>query len=129
EAVVEFEAAYKLVLDPALLFNIAQALRQGGHPERALATYKAYLRTAPRAAGDRRQAERWREELERGPAPAPAPAAETAAMAAPAPAAPPAPTPPAPLPPPARAPEAPPPAPPAAEIRAAPARTAPATTM
>ena len=52
EAVEAFEAAYKLVLDPALLFNVAQAHRLGGRPERALATYKAYLRTAPRGAGD-----------------------------------------------------------------------------
>ena len=82
EAVAEFEAAYKLVLEPALLFNIAQAHRLGGHPDRALATYKAYLRTGPRAAADRKQAEKWRDDLERALATPPAPAGEARAEAA-----------------------------------------------
>jgi tetratricopeptide (TPR) repeat protein len=145
EAVTEYEAAYKLALDPAMLFNIAQAHRLGGHPERALAAYKAYLRTAPPGARGRKQAEKWRDELERAhPTPA-APAGEAPSdtagasptgrtptpfappptgTAAPAPAASPVATPPAP---PARASEAPPPAAPAAGAPTAPASAAPET--
>src|SRR5512140_1127187 len=46
EAIQHFEAAYKLVSDPAFLFNIAQSFRQWGKPELALDRYRAFLRTA-----------------------------------------------------------------------------------
>jgi tetratricopeptide (TPR) repeat protein len=65
EAAAEFEAAYRLFLDPALLFNIAQANRMNGELEKALNGYRAFLRTAPPATQNRAQAERWRQELEK----------------------------------------------------------------
>jgi tetratricopeptide (TPR) repeat protein len=68
EASHEFEAAYKLVQDPALLFNVGQSYRLGGEREKALTAYKSYLRTAPANAIDRQQAERWKAELEAAPA-------------------------------------------------------------
>ena len=100
EAAAEFEAAYRSFLDPALLFNIAQAHRMNGDLEKALNGYRAFLRTAPPATRDRAQAEKWRQELERevarakanapAPSPAPLPApVPTATTPAPAPAAPP----------------------------------------
>lgn len=50
EAIVEFEAAYKLSQEPDLLFNIAQAHRLGDEPKQALFFYDAYLRLRPNAA-------------------------------------------------------------------------------
>src|SRR5262245_54043331 len=47
EAAAEFEAAYRAVPDPALLFNLAQSYRLGGQSEKAVIAYKSYLRTAP----------------------------------------------------------------------------------
>ena len=47
EAVTDFEKAYQLSGDPALLFNLAQAHRQAGHGNEALRFYKAYLREQP----------------------------------------------------------------------------------
>lgn len=80
EAAAEFETAYRLFLDPALLFNIAQAHRMNGELEKALNGYRSYLRTAPAGTRDRAQAEKWRQELERevANAKAAAPAAATA---------------------------------------------------
>ena len=97
EAAAEFEAAYRLFLDPALLFNIAQAHRMNGEMEKALGGYRAFLRTAPPGTRNRAQAEKWEQELERevarAKAAAPAtppppvatkpPASATAAVAAP----------------------------------------------
>ena len=65
EAASEFEAAYRLFLDPALLFNIAQAHRMNGELEKALNGYRSFLRTAPSGTQNRAQAEKWRQELER----------------------------------------------------------------
>jgi tetratricopeptide (TPR) repeat protein len=65
EAASEFEAAYRLFLDPALLFNIAQAHRMNGDLEKALNGYRSFLRTAPSGTQNRAQAEKWRQELER----------------------------------------------------------------
>jgi len=65
EAAAEFEAAYRLFLDPALLFNIAQAHRMNGQMEKALGGYRAFLRTAPPGTRNRAQAEKWEQELER----------------------------------------------------------------
>ena len=104
EAAAEFEAAYRLFLDPALLFNIAQAHRMNGELEKALNGYRSFLRTAPPGTRDRAQAEKWRQELEREIARAKAAAPSTPAPApenkppAPATASAPAPTKPAPAP-------------------------------
>ena len=46
EAAVEYEAAFEIKNDPALLFNIAQAYRLAGDYEAALRSYRAYLRRA-----------------------------------------------------------------------------------
>ncbi len=97
EAAAEFEAAYRLFLDPVLLFNIAQAHRMNGELEKALNGYRAYLRTAPPGTRDRAQAEKWRQELERevarAKAAAPPPPATATASKPPATATPAAPTP------------------------------------
>jgi tetratricopeptide (TPR) repeat protein len=50
EAIVQFEKAYEQDRAPILLFNIAQAHRQSGNPERALFFYRRYLEGDPHAA-------------------------------------------------------------------------------
>jgi tetratricopeptide (TPR) repeat protein len=50
EAIVQFEKAYEHDRAPILLFNIAQAHRQSGNPERALFFYRRYLENEPNAA-------------------------------------------------------------------------------
>lgn len=47
EAAEQYEQAYRLVQDPNILFNIAQSYRLSNHPDKALAAYKGFLRTAP----------------------------------------------------------------------------------
>ena len=47
EAASEYEAAYKLHQDPALLFNAAQARRLGGENAKALVLYKNFLHLYP----------------------------------------------------------------------------------
>jgi tetratricopeptide (TPR) repeat protein len=49
EAAQEYEHAFRLRPDPALLFNIAQAYRLGGAYADALRAYKSYLRRQPQA--------------------------------------------------------------------------------
>src|SRR6266536_983749 len=49
EAVAEYSAAYRLVDDPALLYNIAQAHRLAGHASEALRFYRMYVTLLPRA--------------------------------------------------------------------------------
>ena len=49
EAVKEYEEAYMLTGDPALLFNIGQAYRLWDHSEDAIRVYKNYLRQRPDA--------------------------------------------------------------------------------
>jgi tetratricopeptide (TPR) repeat protein len=49
EAAKEYEAAYEIVDDPALLFNIGQAYRFGGDDPKALGAFRSYLRRLPRA--------------------------------------------------------------------------------
>ena len=44
EAAEQFEKAFELKPDPALLYNAAQAHRLAGNKERALALYQSYLR-------------------------------------------------------------------------------------
>jgi tetratricopeptide (TPR) repeat protein len=65
EAAHHYEEAYRLVSDPDLLFNIGQAWRLAGSPEKALVAYKAYLRTAPTDAPNREPVRRRITELER----------------------------------------------------------------
>jgi len=82
EAATEFEAAYRLFLDPALLFNIAQAYRLNGDVDKALNGYRSYLRTVPPGTRNRAAAERWSQELERAaarPHATPAPGANATA--------------------------------------------------
>jgi tetratricopeptide (TPR) repeat protein len=44
EAATEYEAAFELAPDPALLYNAAQAHRVAGNKERALTLYQNYVR-------------------------------------------------------------------------------------
>lgn len=50
EAINEYEAAYLLIEDAALLFNIGQAYRLWDKPEEAMRSYKNYLRRRPDAS-------------------------------------------------------------------------------
>jgi tetratricopeptide (TPR) repeat protein len=83
EALREFKEAYRIVGDPAFLFNIAQCHRKLGHPADAISFYKTYLRRAPNSP-HRAEVDRLIADLEKGEAARP----EAAAPAAPAPAAP-----------------------------------------
>jgi tetratricopeptide (TPR) repeat protein len=49
EAIKEYEAAYDLKEDPALLFNIAQAYRLDGDNQNAVRVYKSFLHRMPEA--------------------------------------------------------------------------------
>jgi tetratricopeptide (TPR) repeat protein len=49
EAVKEFEAAYALTLDANMLFNIAQSYRMAGEIDKALTTYRSFIRSAPKS--------------------------------------------------------------------------------
>jgi hypothetical protein len=53
EAAQEYELSYRASLDPALLFNVAQAYRLAGDKKKAVTAYKSYLRSAPN--GDKRE--------------------------------------------------------------------------
>jgi tetratricopeptide (TPR) repeat protein len=48
DAINEFEAAYQIKNDPAILYNLAQSHRLAGNAEQALRFYKTYLRRAPK---------------------------------------------------------------------------------
>jgi tetratricopeptide (TPR) repeat protein len=50
DAIAQYETAYRLSDDPALLFNIGQAHRLARHWERAMFFYRSYLHRAPAAA-------------------------------------------------------------------------------
>jgi tetratricopeptide (TPR) repeat protein len=50
EAAAEYEKAFELEPDPALLYNAAQAHRLGGNKQRALTLYQNYLRLFPNPA-------------------------------------------------------------------------------
>ncbi|HSZ81565.1 MAG TPA: tetratricopeptide repeat protein [Polyangia bacterium] len=50
EAITEFEAAYEIKNDPALLYNLAQSNRLAGNPDQALHFYRTYLRYVPHPA-------------------------------------------------------------------------------
>jgi tetratricopeptide (TPR) repeat protein len=49
EAIREYEQAYKLKDDPAILYNLGQAHRLAQHPSEALHFYKMYLSKVPNA--------------------------------------------------------------------------------
>jgi tetratricopeptide (TPR) repeat protein len=56
DAAKEYEAAFQLKDDPALLFNIGQAYRLAGDYEDAIASYRSFLRRVSRA-GNRAEVE------------------------------------------------------------------------
>jgi tetratricopeptide (TPR) repeat protein len=64
EAIAEYEQAYLLVEDAALLFNIGQAYRLWDRPEDAIRAYKNFLRRRP-DAGNRADVERKIADLEK----------------------------------------------------------------
>jgi tetratricopeptide (TPR) repeat protein len=74
EALREFKEAYRIVDDPAFLFNIAQCHRKLGRLQDAITFYRTYLRRAPHTP-NRAEVERIIAETERGQAAQPAPAA------------------------------------------------------
>ena len=49
DAIQEFEAAYEIKNDPALLYNRLQSYRLAGNSEQALHFYRTYLRYVPKA--------------------------------------------------------------------------------
>jgi tetratricopeptide (TPR) repeat protein len=53
EAAAEYEAAFELAPDPALLYNAAQSHRLAGNKERALLLYENYLRLFPNRPNER----------------------------------------------------------------------------
>jgi tetratricopeptide (TPR) repeat protein len=66
-----YEEAYRLLPDPALLYNVGQAYRMAGQRDEALNAYKSYLRTSAPEAPNRDFARKRIEELEAaGAAPA-----------------------------------------------------------
>ena len=65
DAARHYEEAYRQVPDPALLFNVGQAYRLAGKPDRAITAYRSYLRTAPADAANRSQVEKRIPELEK----------------------------------------------------------------
>ena len=64
EAIEHLSQAYTLTQDPALLFSLGQAYRLAGKPEKSLASYSAFLRTATPSAKYRAQVERAAAEIE-----------------------------------------------------------------
>lgn len=108
QAATEYQAAYMLKPDPALLYNAAQSYRLANNPDKALILYKNYLQlypNEPNADEVRRQIDKLKEAIAAAetaktspptgttepkqlpPAPAPAPEQPAAAQeAAPAPA-------------------------------------------
>lgn len=50
DAIHDYEQAYLLIEDPALLFNIGQAYRLWDRPDEAIRSYKNYLRKRPDAS-------------------------------------------------------------------------------
>ena len=65
EAAAHFEAAYTLIQDPGILFNIAQCYRMDGKLNQALERYRAFLRNASADAPNRNTAEKFVEEIKR----------------------------------------------------------------
>jgi tetratricopeptide (TPR) repeat protein len=59
-----YEEAYRLLPDPALLYNIGQAYRMAGQRDKALVAYRSYLRTSAPDAPNRDLAQKRVDELE-----------------------------------------------------------------
>ena len=92
EAARQYELAFRLKLDPALLYNAAQAHRRANNRPRAIELYENLLRLFPNAP-NREVARQHLEELKRAePAPAPSAAPPSAEKPKPAATEPPAPT-------------------------------------
>ncbi len=103
DAAVEYEEAFKLKQDPAILFNAAQAFRLAGDNQKALLLYNNIIKLYPSTQYAKDSRERIEKLSQAAPATTTAPPAATAAPVAPIP-------PPAPVvvaPPPAIAPAAP----------------------
>lgn len=49
-AITEYEAAYKIINEPSLLYNLGQAHRLARHPSQALHFYRVYLIKVPNAS-------------------------------------------------------------------------------
>lgn len=71
-AAKEYQAAYAITKDPALLFSIGESFQRASEPQRALEAYRAYLREQP-SASDRPEVEKRIRALEELLAPAPTP--------------------------------------------------------
>jgi tetratricopeptide (TPR) repeat protein len=71
EAAKQYEAAFRLKLDPALLYNAAQAHRRANNRKRAIELYENLLRLFPNAP-NRDVARQHLDELRKGPAAMPA---------------------------------------------------------
>jgi tetratricopeptide (TPR) repeat protein len=65
EAATQYEAAFELSPDPALLYNAAQAHRIAGNKQRALTLYQSYLRMYGPQAENRDDVQRHIDELKR----------------------------------------------------------------
>lgn len=85
-AAEEYQAAYNITKDPALLFNIGESWQRAGDGQSALAAYRQYLKEQP-GAGDREEVEKRIAALEAamlpppGTQPAPGPTAPVAPAA------------------------------------------------
>jgi tetratricopeptide (TPR) repeat protein len=128
DAAVEYEEAFKLKQDPALLYNAAQSFRLAGDNQKAMLLYGNIVKLYPGtqdATDSKERLAKLKTEAASAPAPAPpAPAPAAPPSTAPAPVAPVAPVLPAPpgaAPPPATTPVPPVPAPSAAPLVSAPA--------
>jgi len=64
EAIEHFTQAYALTEDPILLFNLGQAFRLAGRPDKAVASYASFLRAAGPGTKYRAQFERAAAEIE-----------------------------------------------------------------
>jgi hypothetical protein len=64
EAIGHFSQAYALTEDPILLFNLGQAFRLAGRPDKAVASYASFLRAAGPGTKYRAQFERAAAEIE-----------------------------------------------------------------
>lgn len=71
-AAQQYQAAYAITKDPALLFSIGESFQRAGEPQRALDSYRAYLREQP-STSDRPEVEKRIRALEEALAPPPNP--------------------------------------------------------
>src|SRR5712675_592441 len=81
KAAALYEEAYRVLPDPALLYNIGQAYRKAGQSDKALVGYRSFVRTAPAGLPNLDLARKWIAEIETGLNPAGNSADADAAMA------------------------------------------------